>query len=704
MKHMKKIHILVLMVVSLVLLSACDWLNTPLAPPVNTTPQGNPLLNPTFSHQGGFYDTAIELAIFAKPNTTLYVTFDGSIPTQESMIYHAPILLEESYIVADGSEILILPDTVYEGPISMIRTTSSRWHSPKDDLFKAHTIRVLAVDLFGHASQIITQTYFVHPNIFSLYTFPIMSLSTDRQNLFDFETGINVPGVHFDTGIENERDNRTGNYFMRGDEWERPVFVEYFDLSGQRQMALDAGIRIHGGLSRKYAIKSYRLYARDSYGSISSFNYPFFDELEDDSFKRLILRGFGQAFEYTLFGEAAAHQVLQPLTLDIQQSSPIILFINGEYFGIRNIRERLDHHYLNRHYGLDPNDVTLLVGQGYLDYGQAIGSAQYMAMYHFITTKDMKNQALYRQASEQMDMDNFIDYNIAQLYFANMDWPQNNVLYWKKNVRYSPNAPYGHDGRWRWMIFDLDAGFGASWGGNRPELNSFERLTGDSWKTGQLFISLLENPEFKAKFIYRLLALSNTVFHPNRTTQIIRDMKLEYLPEIEDHIARWGFPSSYNTWDHYVTRMLTFATMRNEYFIEHMEAFFALSDQVMMRFESNPSHGTLVINGQKIASKEDLDLYSTLPIWIEAAPQKGYHLHHFINQDGTILSNQSAFLLEPNEGMHVIAIYALGDPKPNWLEATWVQETGLILTGVLILACSFWIQKYQSARKIKKHM
>ena len=89
----------------------------------------------------------------------------------------------------------------------------------------------------------------------------------------------------------------------------------------------------------------------------------------------------------------------------------------------------------------------------------------------------------------------------------------------EKNTSYKPTAPYGHDGRWRFMVNDLDASFGISWGTVMPSENSFERLTGENWKTGKLFVNLLENKQFKAHFIYRMLELLDTVFESEHVNQ-----------------------------------------------------------------------------------------------------------------------------------------------------------------------------------------
>ncbi|MDO9629383.1 MAG: CotH kinase family protein, partial [Acholeplasmataceae bacterium] len=496
---------------SLILAICFLWISSIFLIPFQKVDAGNTTLsilnaelNPLFSHQAGFYDTSILLEITAKPNTVIYYTLDSSVPNQNSMLYTGPILIEEDYVIANGDEIIIqrnnegTPIPLPSYPISMINTSSKGWISPLDNIFKATIIKAIAYDSELNSSQIITNSYFIDENMKERYTFPVMSLSMNIHDLFDYETGINVPGIFYDPDIsEDASSNRTGNYFQSGREWEKDVHVEYFSSQGNLEFEQSAGIRVHGGLSRKYPIKSYRLYARGSYDEESYFNYQFFEDKEIDLFKRIILRAGGQTYQYTVMGEAAAQSLLKPLDLDMQYSQPVILFINGEYFGIRNIRDRIDRYYLSTHYGMDPDDVTLLVGNGYYEDGNPRGAAHYQAIYQFITLKDMTSAKNYKHVQTKIDVDNLIDYYIAELYFGNVDWPQNNVLYWRKNVNFNPNAPYGHDGRWRWVVYDVDASFGASWGGYYPEIESFERLTGDSWKTGKLITSLLKNDEFK---------------------------------------------------------------------------------------------------------------------------------------------------------------------------------------------------------------
>jgi hypothetical protein len=637
-------------------------------------------LNPILSHQAGFYDTSILLEIQAKPNTMVYYTLDSSLPNQNSYLYTSPILIEEEYVSVDGEKIFIqknndgiaIPEPSY--PISMIISTSKGWIPPKEDIFKATVVKVIAYDIDLNSSEILTNSYFVNENMDEKYKFPIMSISTDIHNLFDYEEGINVPGVFYDADLgEDGTSNRTGNYFQSGDQWEKPVHVEYFTSDGNLEFKQNAGIRIHGGLSRKYPIKSYRLYARGSYDEDSYFNYKFFEDKEIDLFKRIILRAGGQTYQYTVMGEAAAQSLLKPLDLDMQYSQPIILFINGEYFGIRNIRDRIDRYYLSTHYGMDPDDVTILTGNGYYEDGDTRGAAHYQAIYQFITLKDMTSKKNYDHVQKKIDVDNLIDYYIAELYFGNVDWPQNNILYWRKNVNYNPNAPYGHDGRWRWIIYDVDASFGASWGGFYPEIESFERLTGENWKTGKLITSLLKNDEFKAKFIYRLMDLMDSIFEEDRASSIVNEMIDLYKSEIEEHINRWGYPTSYATWLNYSERMVDFASKRPSHLIRQMKDYLDLNHLNTHHFTINldSTMGNLKVNSLVLEDMDiyENDFYENLKITMEAIPKEGHRFMGWYHQSGYLMSLNHKIVITPEQPFEIEARFEIGEePLPNPLQ------------------------------------
>ena len=640
-------------------------------------------LNPVLSHHGGFYNTSFFLTIEAMPHTDVYYTLDGSTPTPSSTLYTSPILIEEQWIDTTGDMLEIDEHTtVIPTPLSMIRTSPEYWMSPQNDIFKATTLKVIAYDETHHtSSDILTETYFVDENMDERYTFLVMSIVTDASHLYDYQTGIQIMGEHYDPTVsEPGHQNRTGNYFMTGDDWERPVHVELFEPSGIKVMALDAGIRIHGGLSRKYPIKSYRLYARSEYDDQNTFDYTFFEDEEIDSFKRLVLRNGGQAYQYTFFGEAFAQHLIKPLGLDIQNSRPVILFINGEYFGIRNIRERLDTHYLNEHYGLNEHQVTILTGHAYMEDGSRSGQLHYQRLYQYATLQDLSSDRKYRQIQRWLDTDNYIDYMITQLFMGNVDWPQNNIFYWRKNTTYNKNAQTGHDGRWRFMINDLDASFGISWGTTTPDVNSFERLTGENWKTGKLFVNLLENDAFKAQFVYRLKEIMNTTLDEDR---MIHELDLwvdRYTPEMQEHIDRWGYPQSMDTWLTYVDRMYQFAYGREDVMIQTMEDYLDLGEKHVVSVAFDESKASIEACGETYQSGNFEDyFYNDLPITLHADVKEGYHVLGWYYQD-MLLTADDSITLRPEHALSIELRVAEGEEAVEERDLTpWIYAVISVL-------------------------
>ncbi|MFU8792509.1 MAG: CotH kinase family protein [Acholeplasmataceae bacterium] len=656
-------------------------------------------LNPDVSHTGGFYDASFHLSLLPKEGTQVYYTLDGSDPTPNDYLYEDPLFIEPEVIVATGAELRIqrtefmteIP--VPTQPISMIRSGSSQWRSPQEDIFKATTLKARAFGEDGLMSDVITHTYFVDPLASERYSFPVMSITTDIDHLFSFETGINVPGTHYDPTIPESQSNRTGNFYQSGELWERPVYVEYFETDGTRVIAQNAGLRIHGGLSRKYPIKSYRLYARSEYDPQNSFNYPFFADKDIDEFKRLILRGGGQTFQYTMMGEAAAQSLLKPLTLDFQYNQPMILFINGEYFGIRNIRDRIDDWHLAIHYGGERENFTILTGNGYPEDGSLEGQSHYQNLYRTITRNDMQSDYYYDYVKTQMDIENFIDYYIVQLYYANIDWPQNNVNYWRYNTsQYDPNAPYGLDGRWRWIVFDVDAGFGASWGGVEPTYNSFERLTGVDWKTGNMFQSLMKNETFRNQFINRFADLINTHLSGHVAQEVVESYRNIYDGEMQEHIKRWGYPGSYNLWQGYVNRMSTFASERPNYLRTQMLDYFDLESMKELRVYTNLNQGTVIVN--QLTLSEDFIRFNHfsgmyfegVPVKLKAMANPGYRFIGWYNQFNQIVSLNEVYEAPMDTHLSIIARFEVGSPIIPDDQGPMINESVILYTLLFILA------------------
>jgi len=269
------------------------------------------------------------------------------------------------------------------------------------------------------------------------------------------------------------------------------------------------------------------------------------------------MRNSGNDWGNTMFRDAAIQRIFGKLDFDIQAYRPAILFINGEYWGIHNMRERYDRHYIARVYGVDPDNIDLLttISQNSSDAIVKEGDAQhYHEMIDYLESNDMSLEEHYEHIGRQMDISNFTDYQIANIYASNADWPGNNMDYWRLRTPFDPSAPTGHDGRWRWMAFDTDFGFNNLLPYNRggtPSHNTLAFATalgGTGWPNPEwttfMLRAMLTNNDFKTGFINRFADLLNTSFLPEWVTSVINDMMTHLEPEKPEHILRWRNPSN----------------------------------------------------------------------------------------------------------------------------------------------------------------
>ena len=558
-----------------------DWyfFNDPTPGASNTTEFYDGLTDPPgFSHPPGFHESDFELVIEPPDDsTTIYYTLDGSEPTVDSPIYSKPLVMHDR---SDDPNVF-----------STIRTSNRtfdwrQWYEPQDAVSKGTIVRVMT-QTDGRLPVYSNKTFFVMPEGTNRYELPVISITTDSLSLFDYETGIYVPGIHY-AGAG------TGNFFQRGIEWEREATFEYFNEQGDRVLHHNIGIRIHGGFSRQLAQKSLRLYARNEYGE-SRFNYPFFKDLNDDQFNRLILRNSGNTWGEDMFMDAAAQSLVRHFNVDTQAYQPAVLFLNGEFWGIHNIRERYDKHYLERVYGVDPENIDMLTRNRQVKEGDAL---HYTQTIDFITDTDLSDDAAFARAATKIDLDNLLDYYSAQVYYGNNDWPQNNIDYWRARVPFDPDAPAGRDGRWRWLLFDVDRSLGHETG---PEFDMLDWITrshiwNQEWPN-LLLLNLLENEQFTHDFINRMADHLNSAFMPDRVKQVVDSLKSPVESVIQEHIDRWSLPQNVSDWKAFVDEMYRFADERPGHQREHIITHFGLAGADTIQLDvTHPKSGQIRVN------------------------------------------------------------------------------------------------------------
>jgi len=494
-----------------------------------------------------------------------------------------------------------------------------------------------------------TSTYFVGPEIQQRHSIPVLSLAVEEPDFFSYDDGIYVAGSHTASG---------GNYMLTGPAWERPVHVDFFEPDGTLGFAQNMGARIHGGATRNHAQKALRLYARGDYGD-TEVEYPVFPDIPTERFKRLLLRNSGNDWNNTMFRDAVMQKLVAHLPLDTQAYRPAVLYINGEYWGLNNVRERFDKHYLERKYGVDPDKLDILeylpntrhmVKQG--------SSAHFDQTLSYIEANGLTDAAHYAYIQTRIDTDNFRDYQIAQIYFNNTDWPGNNIDWWRSQTdNYDPTAPYGHDGRWRWMLYDTDFGFGLSGGYDNDTLAFATSTSASNWPnphwTTFLFRKLLENATFRRDFINRYCDLLNTAFVPDRVVGVIDAMQDTIADEIGRHAVRWGGPTN---WPNNVQVMRTFAQQRPAYARTHLRSYFSLgADRLLTLNVSDAAHGYVRVNATDInADTPGVDsqnpfpwtgtYFQSVPVTVAAVAADGYRFTHWQAAGGTVLTDRTLLL------------------------------------------------------------
>lgn len=637
------------------------FFDAPTPGSTNTTSTGYEsfLDPPTFSHEGGFYTDPFTLTLSSSdPAVTILYTVDGSDPDADNTggkTYNyknqypehpgSPVgeLLEGSYETLVYSTPLDIADRSTEPDRLTGRSSTyheTPWYAPASPVFKGTVVRARAVRAGYMPSEVVTNTYFVTPEGEARYTLPVVSVTLQENFLFGYEEGIYNVGKDFDDWrIQNPGGIADGsvpaNYQRGGDEFEYPGHLEIFDPQSGIIIDQRMGLRIHGGWSRSAPNKSLRLYARNEYGK-SHFDHALFPDMPFTEYKRILLRNSGTDRLYTFFRDAAIHALASSLVIDRQAYRPSIAFLNGEYWGLLNMRERYDNHYLSRTYGVDEENVDILEN-GVPDEGDA---DHYNAMISYVTTNPLSEDAHYEQVETMMDIDNFIDYQIIQIFSCNTDWPANNVRLWRLRMgQYQPGAPYGHDGRWRWMLYDTDYGFGLVNPYTYDMLSFATESNGPSWPNPPwstlLFRRLLENDSFKTAFIRRFDDMLNSAFLPDQATTVINEMKQAYEPEMAEHIARWKSPANMNTWEGNVNVMLEFVQQRPAYQRQHIRDYFGLEDDIALTVNvSDPQHGHVRVNSIDIKNTTagigetpypfSGTYFRGMPMELEAVPAPGY--------------------------------------------------------------------------------
>jgi hypothetical protein len=343
--------------------------------------------------------------------------------------------------------------------------------------------------------------------------------------------------------------------------------------------------------------------------------------------------------------------LLEGWDLETQDYRPAHLYLNGKYWGIYNIREKVNRYFIAGHYdNVDKDSLDLIEHRITLKRGS---TKHYRQMIRFISKNSMADPANYAFLQSLMDVQNFIDYQIAEIFFDNQD-AGGNIKFWR---------PQTIDGKWRWILYDTDWGFGLhdpkAYKNNTLAFHT--RPDGPSWPNPPwstlILRKLLENPEFQLQFLTRFSDHLNYTFDPQRVEGKIDELYGNLLPEIDRHLERWNLKRS--IWEYHVNIMRSFARERPEYVRMHLMEMFNTGGLIDVRATAS-SGGQIVINENiKVEDKPFTGQYfENIPIQIKAIPKFGYR---FIGWKGINLENntlEATIQFEKGKPLEITALFA----------------------------------------------
>ena len=490
---------------------------------------------PDFSVAGGYASSGTKVELSAGKGETIYYTLNGAEPTQNSQKYTAPI--------------------------TITKTTPIRAKS------------------FGEnkaPSLVSTQTYIVGVS----HEVPIVCINMDPDDFSSDAKGIYAkgPGYSQEDGDGSDYAHTKANYWQN---WERKMNFEFFEADGTEGVDFDAGIKIFGQYSRELAQKSFSIHLRGQYG-LAEVTYPFFRDFDITTFSTLILRTSGQDWNLTKFKDAFIHQITKgTMDMDYMEYRPCVVYINGEYWGIYNIREKENESYVESHYkDAKEGQIDIIKGNTNVKAGSNKDWEELRAYIKSKTpcfnggTNLLNDKTVMAYIEERVDMKDFMEWAITEIFCCNTDTGNMRVF------RYQ-------GGKWRYMLFDLDWGFqtdGYKKNGDKTFIEDFFNPngagSGDRFYT-HMQMAVYYNNTWREQFIELYAKHMKTTFAPERLTAIIDKMAAEIRPEMGRNIQKWNQPASMNKWEDNVKDLKDTVTKRWDAAKQEFQSFFKLSDARM---------------------------------------------------------------------------------------------------------------------------
>ena len=475
----------------------------------------------------------------------------GKANSEAADICEAPVALtaQGSY---DGVEYL---DIILQGDGDIYYTTDCSTPTRWDELYtqpiritETTVIRAYCRQEGRKASKVIDLTYLINEED----TLEAICIVAEPSELFSYETGIWAMGA----GASEVFPYRGANFWL---DWERQATVSFFETDGSVGFSESCGIKIFGNASRGYSKKSLAFFFRSRYGT-DQLSYPLFGEKGADSFESFVLRSGGQdVFTSRIRDELITSLAGEQLSVAVQRYRPVVMYLNGKYYGVYFIREKLNEHYLAANYQLDEDQAAVLEWNAY-------ENKEYQDLFWYVRSHDLRKQENYDYVAARVDLQSYMDYTLAQIWIGNVD---------NSNVKFFKNS----ENKWYWILYDLDRAFldlyyDAVTDHLDPQGTGTERFL-----STDLINGLLKNEAFFDAFMRRMAWQCNNVWTEENINARIDSLLLAVEADMKKDCRRWSV--DYEQWQRNVEQLRSFAKKRTSRVIQDLADYFHLSEERM---------------------------------------------------------------------------------------------------------------------------
>ena len=432
---------------------------------------------PVSNHPSGKYDDTDELLIKLYGDGDIYYTTDGSEPSLNS--------------------------SRYSGSISLKKTT---------------VIRAISVREGAVKSPVATFSFLINEDC----SLDVVSLVSDPNGFFSAENGIYATGG----GASSEFPYFGANFWK---DMKRKATVQLI-AENEPGFSIDCQTSIFGGYSRGYEKKSLKLKFKDIYGN-GKLKYPLFKNRDFDEYDALVLRAGGQDISKSLIRDDLTTYLADPV-LDVMATRPVALYINGEYWGVYFLREKINAEFAASHYNVSPESVDMVQGNSINNAGSI---DDWYSLLSYVKTHDLSVEENFEYVRKRVDLKNYADYIIAELYCGNTD---------AGNIRCFKSSEL--DNKWRWILYDTDMGFQAGLSGSVFNYLNPQGNGANNMFTTRLINGLLKNKKFRNLFVSRLKYQMHNIWNTERVIETIDMFSSVISSEVERNHSRWNVSHDWN--------------------------------------------------------------------------------------------------------------------------------------------------------------